>query len=105
MNLLTFARTTAPWAFYAIPAVFGWGTVAHMIDGDTAVGFAVAFAGVALFLAYLLGTALHRQRLITNKLGRYIDWTFGNNERHGHPTPTRAVGAAYVQHAIENPTA
>jgi len=104
MNLLTFARTTSPVAFYAIPAVFGYGTVASFLDGDSALGAAVFFGGAFLFMCFMLGTALHRQRLITAKLSSYIDWTFGNNEKYGHPTPTRAVGLAYVRHTIENPT-
>ena len=105
MNLLTFARKTAPLPFYFIPALFTYGTASQALDGEPVAAVAVAFGGLSLFLAFLLGTALHRQGLIVGKLARYIDWSFGNNERHGHPTPTRAVGAAYVQHAIENPTA
>lgn len=104
MNLLTFSRKTDPFPFYFIPALFTYGTVALAIDGDPIIAVAVAFCGLFLFTVFLVWKAGHRQGLIVGKLARYIDWSFGNNERHGHPTPTRAVGAAYVQHAIENPT-
>lgn len=103
MTLLTFARRTSPFAHYAVPLVFGCGTVLSFIDGDPAQGVAVFFAGMALFLAYLLGTALHRQRLILHRLKLYIGSAFHNSSAYGHPTPSKAVGMAYVDHITENP--
>lgn len=103
MTLLTFARRTSPFAFYAVPFVFGSGVLVSIIDGDIAQAVAVFFAGVALFMAYLLGTALHRQRLILHRLKTYIGSAFRNSSEYGHPTPSKAVGYAYVDHVTENP--
>lgn len=103
MTLFTFARRTSPFAFYAIPLVFGSGVVVSVIDGDPAQGVAVFFAGLALFLAYLLGTALHRQRLILHRLAGYVASAFRNSSEYGHPTPSKSVGLAYFDYVTENP--
>lgn len=103
MNLLTFARKTAPIAFYAIPAVFLYGTAASFVDSEPAIAFATLFAGTSLFIGFLLGCALHRQRLVNEKLKNYIGGMFFNSSTHGWPTPTEAVGREYVNYVNEHP--
>jgi hypothetical protein len=103
MNLLTFARRTSPVAFYAIPFVFLWGTASALIDESLGGAVAVLGWGVALFLAYLLGTALHRQKLIVSNLRWWITAVAHNGELGHLPHQSEREAAQWADDIINNP--
>jgi hypothetical protein len=103
MNLLTFARRTSPVAFYGIPFVFLWGTASALIDESLGGAVAVLGWGVALFLGYLLGTALHRQRLIVMRLSGWILGVAHNGDLGHLPHQSEREAARWVDEQINNP--
>ena len=103
MNLLTFARRTSPVAFYGIPFVFLWGTASALIEESFGGAVAVLGWGVALFLAYLLGTALHRQKLIVSNLRWWITAVAHNGDLGHLPHQSEREAAQWADDIINNP--
>lgn len=102
MNLLKFAHRTAPLPLYAIPAVFVFGA-ASVATIDITGALAVFFAGVALFLAFLLGTALHRARLIHLSVSGLLLRILVNGEQGHLPHMTAREGAKAIDEITNDP--
>lgn len=99
MNLLQFTLKTSPSVLY-VAGVYMLGPVSLAIDGEWMAALCTFLAGVCIVLAMLLGAALHRHRLVKDRLKAYVIRII-HNANDG--LPSEAVVADVCDHVNENP--
>ncbi len=103
MNVFGFTAKTAPAAFIA-PVILIAGQVIAIVTNELPSALVASNMLTMVLLITAIGQYKHFNRLIITRISRLVEWAFLNNEKHGHRTPTRAQGVAYIEAAKKDPT-
>lgn len=99
MNLLQFTLKTSPSVLY-VAGVFLLGSGSLAVDGEPVAALCTFLSGACIVLAMFIGAALHRHRLVKDRLKGYVR-DIVHNAKQGVPDEQAAVD--YCEWINENP--